>query len=184
MDEQALTLSLAALAFALALNLQLTLAAVRAARRGHDAPPRLLPGERVPVVEAGALAAGARVRLAAPGQSWALLFLSSKCPKCREKLPGIDAMAGAAREAGLSMWIVSEEPRWRLRGFLRNTALAAMTARVDRTGYRTLNPNKASPAYLFVNHEGVLEASGLIGDDDWLALQAQLAGAQAVDRAA
>lgn len=184
MNEQALTLTLAALAFALALNLQLTLSAARAARRGRDAPERLLPGQRMPVVAARAPGPGARIQLAAPGQSWALLFLSSKCPKCREKLPGIDAMAGSARAAGLAMWIVSEEPRWRLRGFLRNTALAALTARVDRVGYRTLNPSMATPAYLFVNHEGVLEAFGLIGDDDWLALQAQLGAAGAVDCAA
>ncbi len=177
MDEQTLALTLALLAFALALNLQLTLSAVRAARRMRDTPARLLPGQRVPVMDAGVPATGTRVQLAQAGQSWALLFLSSKCPKCRAKLPDIDALAEAARTAGLALWIVSDEPWWRLRRFLRHTTLASNTARLDRMSYRRLNPNMAAPAYLFVNHESILEATGLIGDEDWLALCAQLAGA-------
>jgi hypothetical protein len=119
------------------------------------------------------------VQLAGAGQARALLFLSSQCPKCRDKLPDIDLLLDAAAEAGLAMWLVSEEPGWRLRRFLRGRRLLERALLVSRHDYRSLNPNRASPAYQFIDHEGVLEASGFIGDSDWLALRAQLTHAHA-----
>jgi len=167
---------LAALAFAIALNLKLTLSVLRSARRAaHPAAP-LQPGERLSDVEGTTLAGRTRVRLAATGQARALLFLSSRCPKCRDKVASIGDLAGAARSAGLALWIVSDEPRWRLRSLLRGTALAAHTIRLGAHDYRLLNPTMASPAYLFIDHEGAIEAAGLIGDQHWRALERQLAG--------
>ncbi|RNF31892.1 hypothetical protein NM04_04815 [Massilia aurea] len=184
MSADMLYLTLAALAFAIALNLKLTLAVLRSARRAaHPATP-LQPGERLPDIDGTTLAGHARVRLAEPGQARALLFLSSRCPKCRDKVPAIGALAGAAREAGLALWIVSDEPRWRLRSLLRGTALAAHTARIGAHDYRLLNPTMASPAYLFVGHDGAIEAAGLIGDQHWRALERQLAGDAIEERAA
>lgn len=175
MDEPTLYLVLALLAFALAFNLQLTLAVLRAARRElHPALP-LAPGERLPAVDANALEGGAPVRLGAPGQACALLFLSSQCPKCRTSVAHVAALTAPACAAGLSLWLVSTEPRWRLRGLLRGSALARHTLRLARADYRRLNPTGASPAYLFVGHEGVVEAFGVVGDDGWRALEDQLA---------
>lgn len=184
MDDQVLYPTLTALAFALALNLKLTLSVLRASEQARAAP-QLLPGQPVPSLTARMLLQPAPLQLAAHGQAWALLFLSSRCPKCRATLPQLGAMVEAARQAGLAMWIVSEEPPRRLRTFLGGTALQSCTARLNSKDYRKLNPSLSSPSYLFVSHEGILEAAGLIGDDDWRDLQAQLSGTDAaLDQAA
>ena len=62
--------------------------------------------------------------------------------------------------------------------------LRAATARLALRDYRKLNPTMSSPSYLFVNHEGIIEAAGLIGDEDWLALVDQLHADIAEERAA
>jgi len=184
MDADLLYLTLALLAFAIALNLRLTLAVLRSARRGLEHAAPLQPGQPLPAVDATPLAGRGRIALGGAGSARALLFLSSQCPKCRAKVAGIASLAGAANDAGLALWIVSDEPRWRLSSLLRGTALAARTLRLARQDYRLVNPLRASPAYLFVNHDGTIDAAGLIGDVDWLALERQLAGGDTAERAA
>lgn len=186
MDADLLYLTLAALAFAIALNLKLTLAVLRNARRALERAAPLQPGQPLPAVGATPLAGASRapVALGGAGRARALLFLSSQCPKCRAKVPGIAALAGLADDAGVALWIVSDEPRWRLSSLLRGTALAARTLRLAGADYRCLNPLRASPAYLFVNHEGTIDAAGLIGDADWRAFERQLTGDDDEERAA
>lgn len=184
MQADVLYPTLAALAFALALNLKLTLSVLRTVRRGAHATTALQPGQTLPDVDASALTDRRPIPLGTPGQARALLFLSSRCPKCRAKVAGIDALAGAAHGAGLALWIVSDEPVWRVRALLRGSALNAYTVRVGASAYRRLNPTRASPAYLFVNHEGVVEAAGLIGDTHWRDLEQQLAPDADRERAA
>lgn len=179
MDGQVLYPALAALCAAVALNLRLTISTLRAARAMASPALPLAPGQQMPAVAARRLPGRAPLQLAGAGQAWALLYLSSQCPKCRDKLADIDLLLDAAEEAGLAMWLVSEEPAWRLRRFLRGRRLPQRTALVSRRDYKHLNPNHASPAYQFVNHEGVLEAAGFIGDADWLALCSQLTPADA-----
>jgi len=174
MDTDLLHLVLAALACAIALNLKLTLALRRAARRALTPSLPLQPGNALPDVDAAMLAGRGRVALGAGGAARALLFLSSQCPKCRAKVPQLSSLVPAAGAAGLEMWIVSEEPRWRLASLLRGTALATHTLRLARGDYQRVNPLRASPAYLFVNRDGTIEAAGLIGDADWSALERQL----------
>ncbi|MYM91864.1 redoxin domain-containing protein [Rugamonas sp. FT82W] len=180
MDSQILYLTLALLALGLALNIKLTLSVLHTTRRERDTPEALSPGAPVPQVQARALRGGAVHRMGAGGQAAALLFLSSKCPKCKTKLAEIGGMLAPAEQAGLDIWIVSHEPGWRLRQFLRGFPLTR-ALRVTLRDYKLLNPTLASPSYMMVNHEGVLEAAGMIGDDDWLNLCAQLADGVAED---
>ena len=184
MDATTLQLVLAALAFALAGNLWLTLAVLRASRRERITPTALQPGEPLPAVQARPLAGGARFQPGASGQACALLFLASRCPKCQEKLAGIEQLLPLARDAGLAVWLISEEPARRLRAFLPTTGLRTATARLALRDYRRLNPLMSSPSYVFVNEQGQVEAAGLIGDEDWLALVGQLNAAPSQERAA
>lgn len=174
MNTDVIYLALAALSFAVALNLKLTIAALRTARKERNTPPALAVGQSVPAVVARTLDGARAVDLVAPAQPVVLLFLSSKCPKCRSKLAELAQMAPSAQQAGLAMWLVSEEPRWRLRQFLRGSKLAPLATRVNSAEYRLLNAGMTSPAYFFIDHEGILEAMGLIGDDNWQALREQL----------
>lgn len=184
MDSTTLQLVLATLALALAGNIWLSLAVLRASRRERIAPAALLPGQPLPAVQARPLAGGPRFQPGASGQAAVLLFLASRCPKCEEKLAGIDLLLPLAREAGLALWLLSEEPARRLRAFLPGDSLRAATARLALRDYRRVNPLMGSPSYVFVNHHGSVEAAGLIGDDDWLALVGQLTAAPTQERAA
>ncbi len=174
MDRQILLTALAILAFGMALNLHLSLAVLRRQRMGKEIPAAPMPGDRLPHIQARGPGAHGRQALAPAGQACALLFLSSKCDKCRAHLPDLAALLPVAAEAGLAMRIVSIEPWYRLRRFLDGTPLAAAAYRLRLEDYKKLNPTLTSPAYLFVDHEGSVEAAGLIGDAAWLGLRAQL----------
>lgn len=175
MDNQALHLALALLAAAVALNLKLTIAVLKTGRRERNAPAPLLPGEPAPRIAGRSLQRWGQTQMLFDGQPAALLFLSSKCPKCVSKLAELERMLPGARQAGLAMWLVSAEPAWRLRRFLGAGFPLSQVLRVSPHDYKLLNARVLSPAYLFVNHDGVVEASGLIGDENWLGLRAQLA---------
>jgi len=184
MDATTLQLVLAALAFAISGNIWLSLAVLRASRRERLAPTALAPGEPLPAVQARRLAGGVRFQPGTGGQAAVLLFLASRCPKCADKLAGIERLLPLARDAGLAMWLLSEEPARRLRAFLPGDALRAVTARLTLRDYRRVNPLMSSPSYIFVNDQGRVEAAGLIGDEDWLALVGQLNAEPSQERAA
>jgi hypothetical protein len=184
MERQILLTALAILAFGMALNLHLSLAVLRRQRMDKDIPAAPAPGDRLPHIQARGPGARGRQALAPAGQACALLFLSSKCDKCRAHLPDLSTLLPVATAAGLAIRIVSIEPWYRLRRFLDGTPLAAAAYRIRLEDYKKLNPTLTSPAYLFVDHEGSIAASGLIGDADWLGLRAQLAQAGAEEEAA
>lgn len=174
MDTDILYFTLAVLAAALALNLKLTLAVLQASRSEREVPQSLLPGMPVPAIAGRAFGSGGKATVGGAGQPAVLLLLASGCPKCKSKLPELETLLPRARQAGLAIWLVSQEPRWRLRRFLGSSPLAGHVVRVSARDYKTVNPALYSPAYLFVNHEGVLEAAGFIGDDNWQAMRGQL----------
>ncbi|USX28088.1 hypothetical protein NHH73_07345 [Oxalobacteraceae bacterium OTU3CINTB1] len=183
MDSQIIYLALAVLAFAVALNLKLTISVLHAALEERDAGAPLTPGEAVPQVSGQPLAArfapwSPPRRPVLEGRPAALLFLASGCPKCHGKLAELERLLPAALHAGLDVRLVSHESAWRLRRFLGGRLPSSQVLRLRRSDYRLLNPTGVSPAYLFVDHAGILEARGFIGDDNWLALRAQLLDGQ------
>lgn len=177
MDIGVLYLVLGVLAFGVALALKLALAAVDAARHLAAAGERQAtppPGEVIPAVAARLLEGRARVALPDLGMPAVLLFLSSTCPKCRQKLPQIENYLPHLDRAGLQLWLVSREPAWRLKRFLRGRLLARHALRVGMRDYKALNPTMASPFYLFVDEEGRLQAGGMVGDENWDAFHQQM----------
>ncbi len=174
MDSDIVNLTLAALAVALSLNLKLSLAVLRAGRSERNLPAAPVVGQPMRALAARSLAPNAPVDLMDRQQATVLLFLDSRCTKCSATLPDLEHMLPAAQQAGLTMWLVSQERPWRLRRFLQAPSLRARVARLDLDAYRSLNPHMSAPSYLFVNHDGVLEASGMIGDENWQGLRSQL----------
>lgn len=177
MDAGLLYLVLGILSFGVALALRLALAAVDAARHlaaAGERQPTPPVGEVIPAAAARALAGRARKDLASLRMPAVLLFLSSTCPKCRQKLPEIESYLPRLDEAGLELWLVSREPGWRLRRFLRGSALLRHALRVNMRDYRSLNPTMGSPFYLFIDEAGRLQAGGTIGDENWLAFREQM----------
>jgi len=175
-SNDTLYLILTLLAFGAAFNLLLILRLNRTVRRLAAAFPRtmLQAGETVPALRGQALLGRTPLTVSGDGQPTALLFLSSACPKCRAKLPEISGLLPLAQQAGLTMLLVSMEPAWRLRRFLGTSPISQVAVCVRRQDYLALNPVMATPAYLLVGQSGMVEAAGIIGDDNWLALCEQL----------
>lgn len=174
MDVQIIFWCLAFLSIGLTLNLKLTIAVLHRSRVEREDPVILQPGEVVPPLTARLFASRERVNLTGNKQASVLLFLASQCPKCASKLPELEKLAVTAEPAGLRIWFVSEEPKWRIRRFLENSNLLSRVARLSREDYVRLNASLASPSYHFVSAEGILEATGFIGDEDWQSLNVQL----------
>ncbi|WKE64857.1 redoxin domain-containing protein [Gallaecimonas kandeliae] len=156
------------LSLSVALNLALSFRILRLLREPPVAqdPLPVTPGELLTPVR-GRTLEGSPILLNHQGRASALLFLSSQCPKCREKLPELTALTGLLEPAGLDLWLVSNEGQGRLNRFLADTPLAPLTLRVGVKAYKKLNPSLSSPFYLFVDHEGRLQAGGTVGDPDW-----------------
>ncbi|MGH8051864.1 MAG: peroxiredoxin family protein, partial [Arenimonas sp.] len=150
------------------------LKSVRNMLMANELPFTLPVGEKVPVIDCKLLATGETVTVSGTGQAIVLVFLSSTCPKCREKLPEMERLLPLLQVAGVNMWLVSQESKWRLKHFLKETSLSAIATRVHKHDYKVLNPTQTSPYYLFIDHTGCLEAGGLIGDDNWLSFCAQM----------
>ena len=109
-----------------------------------------------------------------PEYAKVLVFLSSKCDKCKSKLPQLQEAIGKTHNLGVMIRIVSMEKRWRIKKFLRHQTLLEATLHLDKEGYASLNPLNASPAYLFVDPENRVQAEGTIGDENWLTFLEQL----------
>jgi thiol-disulfide isomerase/thioredoxin len=165
-----LLLGAAVLAFLGSTNLHRLAALLRLARRSGPAePPFTLPmGQVVPAFEGRARADGRRVTSAElAGQAAVLLFLSSGCPKCRGTLPELQRLLPAIRGAGISLWLVPADSRHDIAPLLEGSALLAHVLDLEPAVRERLNPRRAAPFYLFIDHQLVAVASGHIGDDDW-----------------
>ena len=109
-----------------------------------------------------------------PNEAKVLVFLNSKCDKCKAKLPELRATIGKTANQGVIIRIVSMEKRWRLKRFLQDEVLLNATLRTRQPSYYYLNPQNASPFYMFIDAENTLQASGMIGDENWGNFIAQL----------
>jgi peroxiredoxin len=97
----------------------------------------------------------------------ALIFLSSRCPQCKEKLKDIRDILPNLTPAGLELRLVSLESRRRLKSFFETQDLLEKCLLTDKSNYLSLNPRSKTPFYLFVDHNGHLEAAGTLGDENW-----------------
>lgn len=103
-----------------------------------------------------------------------LVFLTSKCDKCKSKLPELQKSIENANDLGVLIWILSMETKRRMKGFLNDDTLLDSTMRTSQSTYDYLNPAGASPYYLFIDSENILQAEGFIGDESWINFIEQL----------
>lgn len=165
-----LLLGAAVLAFLLSTNLH------RLRRSGPAEPPPTLPiGQVVPAFEGQARADGRRVTSEAlAGQAAVLLFLSSGCPKCRGTVPTLSRILPAIRGAGVSLWIVPADSKHDISLMLEGSALLEHVLVLEPAMRERLNPHRAAPFYLFIDHQQVVVARGPVGDDDWNSFVGQM----------
>lgn len=176
-DHNWIYILLLLLSLSVLLNLQLTLKMylrVKELPGFYSQAPAPQPGEQLPLVQGKNLQTGVATALWHPQNATVLVFLSSRCPKCRQKLQRLAQLNLLTAQSGVQLLLLSSEPGWRFKKFLMHSNLLAQTVKMTSRDYLQLNPLQLSPAYLFVDQQGQVQAAGMIDDDNWLAFEAQL----------
>lgn len=102
------------------------------------------------------------------------VFLLTGCPSCKERIKDVTQAIALSENEGVDIYLLTKESYNRCRAFLKGTDLLSHLLHVDKHVYAMLNPQSASPAYLFVNDSNIVEAEGLIGDQNWMGFIQQL----------
>lgn len=145
-------------------------------RIGVPAPQNIPLGTIIPAIDAKLLNARDSINTSTHhGLSQVWLFLSSKCDKCKSKLPEVSKAISRAEDKGLVINIISQENKRRLNRFLTDDTLQSATLIVERAIYEQINPTGASPFYMFIDDQNELQAQGTIGDENWSTFIEQLA---------
>jgi hypothetical protein len=131
-------------------------------------------GDLLPEINVSSLNNDKEISLIEGNKAKVLLFLSSGCPKCKEKLPEIEPIIDLLPEAGLDMFFIGYESRKKINKFLALSPLSKKTFIANSKSYKKLNPNYNSPSYIFTNHSSEIEALGTIGDENWLSFIQQM----------
>lgn len=176
MDNAVLSMMVAALTVVVAFTLLLTLRLTAiVAINAHSRAPLALPAGTMLPAFTGRTQSGARLSAQAlTGQPAVLVFLAPQCKDCQARVGEIAAMYSAMQEAGVALWVIGTAPKPRLRALLAGTPLYDRVLWVRRATVRKLNPKAASPFYLFIDHERTIQASHLIGDENWLSFCRQM----------
>lgn len=174
-----LTLILFIVLFALVMfNLVLSTRLTRALKKIQPASDNAEPlpaGIQLPALEATQYVSGAEFDYGEINEdAKVFLFLSSQCPKCKSKLDEVQALVNKSRDMGVSIWLLTDEKPRRMKRFLKATSLYDRVLGLSEQLMDMLNPVKASPYYLFVDQNNVLQAEGLIGDQNWLDFSQQI----------
>lgn len=172
-----LLLGIAGVAFLVSTNLHRIASVLRLVPRSELAvPPLTVPiGQVVPAFEGRARADGRHMSSAElAGQAAVVLFLSGGCPKCRGTVPVLQQLLPSIRSAGIGLWIVPADSRHDISPLLEGSALLEHVVLLEPAVRDRLNPRRAVPFYLFIDHQMAAVASGQIGDDDWLSFVEQM----------
>lgn len=177
-DVDVIYIALCIVALLLALNLLLTFSL---AKRLDNAGILVTPPQHVALKDtvvnpfiANRLTDKAMVSLPHDLQPAVWLFLSSQCPKCHDTLPVLERLLPLCASAQVSLQLLTMESRKPMLHFLAGSALLKSSFVLRRKDYLKLNPALVSPGYLFINHEGLVEAEGIIGDTNWQSFEQQL----------
>lgn len=169
---------LVALAALLAFNLFLSLRLTRLVNALAQArlPDTVPIGAPLPGFHARTLQDGHRVAAETllGDQAVVLVFLSPGCQACLQRLPELVRMQPRMEEAGVALWVIAHGPQRRLRDYFESTGLMPRVLRVDQGTLRRLNPKFSAPFYIFVDSARIVQASHLIGDDNWQSFRAQI----------
>ncbi len=169
---------LTVLAFAVALNLFLTFRLSRLSlttQFSEDIPLMLPAGEIVEDFNGVSLVSRRQVSLnQTDSEAFVFLFLSSRCPTCRSKLPELERILPTANKAGVMMWFLSVESVKRLKRFLKGSELLSHVVLIDEKTSEYLNPRSNAPSYIFLDVHREVQASGNIGDANWLSFMNQM----------
>ena len=136
-------------------------------------PPLTLPvGE--PIAQLRAQTCESQLPITFQDKPTVLTFLSSHCHTCHQKRPELTRILPALASADVDLWVVMSDTPQAIDDYLADTGLKARAVNMDEGLQRELNPRAASPFYLFIDQNRVLQASGIIGDADWQSFLTQM----------
>lgn len=176
MSEQLVSIVLIVLSLLVALNIKLTLSLIFRVNNPESFASGLRGaqvGDKVSKVF-GKLNSSVKVAIADQGIPSVLLFLSPRCPSCREHLPVVGSILSKSQEAGFDLWIITPESRKRMKHFLKSSRLIESVLFIKKKDFKTLNPTSTYPFYMFLDEKCKLQASGIVGDDDWQSFTEQV----------
>ncbi len=179
LDDSTLIFILVFLILSVALNLWLTFRLVRAFRflgiQTNATPPKLIAGTQISDFPLDRMMDKKKITLYEDHEyAKVLVFITSKCNKCKSKLPELRTSIEKAKDAGVFIWILSLETKKRMKNFLKDDILLDATMHTSQVTYDYLNPQGASPYYLFIDAENTLQAEGFIGDENWTSFIEQI----------
>ena len=184
-DPTLLSLLVIALAVLAAFNLflSLRLTALVGALAHARLPDTVPVGEALPNFHARTLHDGRRVAADAllGEQAAVLVFLSPGCKSCLQRLPELERMQPLMQDAGVALWVIASGTERRLRDYFENTGLMPRVLRVNDRNMRKLNPKYSAPFYIFIDPMRIVQASDLIGAEDWLSFRAQIGDMEPMD---
>jgi hypothetical protein len=156
------------------LNLAFMLWLWRSAPRGRSSSDLLFPSGIAIEAFTATSRGGSEVEVGrAANSAYAFIFLSKACPKCRGAAPAVMDVARRSAGRGVAVWIATAE-RLSSSDLGQDPDCEHFFLDLPRITYAMLNPRRASPAYLFIGADMVAQASGFIGDENWLSFEAQL----------
>ncbi|MDB2439251.1 redoxin domain-containing protein [Hellea sp.] len=178
MSSGLIYLTLCALVVTTALNLWLV---VRLAQKVElidqsDTPELTLPaGSRLPTIAAH-LANDPQVDISLNDiqNAFVILFLSDGCPSCKEVAEEVSEHHSFFQSSNVGLWIMTLRAAPVIRKRLEERGLGRNIIDVSPESLKLLNPKSASPFYIFVNAENVIEAGDFVGDENWNSFVAQI----------
>jgi hemin uptake protein HemP len=182
LDPTLLSLLVIALAVLVAFNLFLSLRLTSlVGALAHARLPDTVPiGEALPDFRARALQNGRRLssdELLAE-HATVLIFLNPGCKTCLQRLPELKRMQPLMQDAGVALWVIANGGDRQLRAYFETSDLLSQVLKLSGRDMRKLNPKYSAPFYIFIDPMRIVQASNLIGDENWLSFRAQIGDAE------
>jgi hypothetical protein len=172
-------------------NLGLTVRLVTWSRRTAqvDEPtelsgPELTIGQRAPTFRARSMAGEKVTEQSFAGTRTAFVFVSPNCASCRSTVPRLQPFAEAAGRQGTRIVVVSDSGRKRTAAWLDEIrrdgptiSTPVVTAAYNESSMiQDYDGTGLLPYFCLVSGEGLVQARGVVGRDDWHALTETWAG--------
>jgi len=106
--------------------------------------------------------------------SFVMVFLSDKCPICSDVAIQLQKIYAAIKRNELGLYIVPTGPHNPVLKMFNEHEIGDQIIQLDPIAFRMLNPDYTSPLYIFVGEDRLIEATDIVGDEDWISFTKQL----------
>lgn len=108
------------------------------------------------------------------GKPGVIVFIAARCTMCQQKMPELHEVAEKSSSLGIDFLVVGVDPLKRILPVVTNTPLHRFTVDLPKSSKHALNPSRSSPIYIFYDHDGIVKATNIVGDENWQGFLAQI----------